>query len=364
MKTGIRLSTHQWYTVAAVAAFAVLAFVADRFFDAFTLRIFNNCAIYIVLALSLNLLNGFTGLFSLGHAGFMAVGAYVCALLTMPPALKQMNYFLTPIVPWLANLQLPFLPALIVAGLAAALIGFLIGAPVLRLRDDYLAIATLGFSEIIRVLITNFQAVTNGAQGLKGLPRFSTTWTVWITAAVTVVIMTLLMRSSYGRAMKAVRDDEIAAEAMGVNVFRIKVTSFTVSSFLAGVGGALLGHMITTIDPKMFSFMLTFNILLIVVLGGVGSISGSVIAAVVVTVLMEWLRFLDEPLNLIFTKTKGMPGLRMVVFSLLLMIVVIFRQRGLMGNKEFSWSMVQGWRASIGRKLAARGGADKGGRRG
>lgn len=176
--------------------------------------------------------------------------------------------------------------------------------------------------------------------------------------------MTLLMRSSYGRAMKAVRDDEIAAEAMGVNVFRIKVTSFTVSSFLAGVGGALLGHMITTIDPKMFSFMLTFNILLIVVLGGVGSISGSVIAAVVVTVLMEWLRFLDEPLNLIFTKTKGMPGLRMVVFSLLLMIVVIFRQRGLMGNKEFSWSMVQGWRSSIGRKLAARGGADKGGRRG
>jgi branched-chain amino acid transport system permease protein len=344
------LTRKRMLTIIALAAFAALAIIANSFFDAFTLRVFNLCAIYIVLALSLNLLNGFTGLFSLGHAGFMAVGAYVCALLTMTPELKDMNYFLTPIVPWLHNITIPFLPAILIAGLVSAFVGFLIGAPVLRLRDDYLAIATLGFGEIIRVLITNAQAITNGAQGLKGLPRYSTTFSVWITAGLVTLFMVLLMRSSYGRAMKAVRDDELAAEAMGINVFRVKVTSFTVSSFLAGVGGALLGHMITTIDPKMFTFMLTFNILLIVVLGGIGSISGSVISAIVVTILMEALRFLDEPMNLIFFKTEGLPGLRMVVFSILLMVMVIYRQRGLMGNKEFSWDMLQGLFVKKGRK--------------
>lgn len=336
----MKLTKHQTYTLIALAVFGIFAFLADSFFDAFTLRVFNLCAIYIVLSLSLNLLNGFTGLFSLGHAGFMAVGAYVCALLTMPPELKEMNFFLAPMVPILKGITLPFLPSIIIGGLVAAFVGFIIGAPVLRLRDDYLAIATLGFSEIIRVLITNAQTITNGAQGLKGLPRFSTTFVVWTAAGLITLFMFLLMRSSYGRAMKAVRDDELAAEAMGIDVFKVKVTSFTVSSFIAGIGGALLGHMITTIDPKMFTFLLTFNILLIVVLGGTGSISGSVIASIVVTFLMEILRFLDEPMNLIIIKTDGLPGLRMVVFSIMLMIVVIFRQRGLMGGKEFSWDMV------------------------
>jgi branched-chain amino acid transport system permease protein len=150
------------------AAVLALAFIllADKAFGSFSLRIFNLCGIYIILALSLNLINGFTGLFSLGHAGFMAIGAYVSALLTMSPAQKEMNFFLAPIVPVLANVQLPFIPALIIAGAAAALAGFLIGTPVLRLRDDYLAIATLGFSEIIRVVLTNLQSVTNGALGL------------------------------------------------------------------------------------------------------------------------------------------------------------------------------------------------------
>ncbi|MHB9151725.1 MAG: branched-chain amino acid ABC transporter permease [Spirochaetales bacterium] len=345
----MKLTKNYRYSIVALVAFAIFLVLANSFFDAFTLRVLNLCAIYVILALSLNLLNGFTGLFSLGHSGFMAVGAYVCALLTMPPELKEMNYFLVPIVPFLKNLTLPFIPALLLGGLAAAFVGFLIGAPVLRLKDDYLAIATLGFSEIIRVLITNAQTITNGAQGLKGLPRFATTYAVWITAGLVTLFMALLMRSSYGRAMKAVRDDELAAEAMGVNVFKVKVTSFTVSSFIAGVGGALLGHMITTIDPKMFTFLLTFNILLIVVLGGTGSISGSVIAAIVVTILMEALRFLDEPMNFIFFRTEGLPGLRMVVFSLMLMIVVIFRQRGLMGGKEFSWDMLREAGAALAR---------------
>lgn len=184
------------------------------------------------------------------------------------------------------------------------------------------------------------QSVTNGALGLKGLPKYATTYWVWGVAAAAVVFMVLLIRSSYGRAIKAVRDDEIAAEAMGINVFGVKLTSFTVSSFMAGVGGALLGHVLTTIDPKMFTFLLTFNILLIVVIGGNGSITGSVIAAIAVTVLMELLRFLDGPMDLLIFKTDGLPGLRMVIFSIMLMAMVIYRQRGLMGNREFSWSMV------------------------
>jgi branched-chain amino acid transport system permease protein len=325
------------YTFIALAAFAGFLVFADQTFDAFLIRVMSLSAIYVVLALSLNLVNGFTGLFSLGHAGFMAVGAYTCALLTLGAEGKETNFFLEPIAPWLANLSLPFVPALLVAGLVSAAAGFLIGAPVLRLKDDYLAIATLGFAEIIRVILTNTQTITNGALGLKGLPKYATTPVVWTCAALAVVFMVLLVRSSYGRALKAVRDDEIAAGAMGIDVFRVKVVSFTVSSFMAGVGGALLGHLLTTIDPKMFTFMLTFNILLVVVLGGIGSITGSVIGAIAVTILMEALRFLDGPLNFLVFATDARPGLRMVVFSALLMAVVLFRQRGLMGSREFSW---------------------------
>jgi branched-chain amino acid transport system permease protein len=315
----------------------VLLFAADGLFDPFTMQIFKLCAINIILALSLNLINGFTGLFSLGHAGFMAVGAYTCAILTMSPEQKEVNYVLVPIVPWLANVQLPFVPALLIGGLFAGFIGWFLGVVALRLRDDYLAIATLGFSEIIRVLLTNAQSITNGSLGLKGLPRFTTMWWAWGAAVLITLFLVLLIKSSYGRAFKSIRDNEIAAESMGIDVFGMKVMSFTISSFLAGIAGGLLAHYLTTIDPKQFIFLKTFDILLIVVLGGVGSITGSVVAAIVVTVAMEALRFLDGPLNLGFMITTGVPGLRMVFFSALLMVVVIYRQQGLMGKSEFSW---------------------------
>ncbi|MDR0448080.1 MAG: branched-chain amino acid ABC transporter permease [Treponema sp.] len=322
-----------------IFALVVVAFiaVADKIFGAFPLRIFNLTAIYIILALSLNLVNGFTGLFSLGHAGFMAVGAYTCALLTMTPAQKTVNFYLAPIVPFLGNIHLPFIPSLLIGGILAGFVGFLVGTPALRLRDDYLAIATLGFSEIIRVILTNLQSITNGPLGIKGLPRYSTTYTVWSIAIVSIFFMVALINSAFGRSCKAVRDNEIAAQAMGINVARIKITSFVIASFMAGIGGALLGHQISTIDPRLFGFILTYNVLLIVVLGGTGSITGSVIGAIVVTISMEALRFLDGPLNLIFVRTQGKPGIRMVVFSVLLVVVVIYRQQGLMGNKELSW---------------------------
>jgi branched-chain amino acid transport system permease protein len=342
------------YSLIGVLAIAAFIFIADKTFGPYPLRIFNLCAIYIVLALSLNLINGFTGLFSLGHAGFMAIGAYTSALLTMSPAQKEMNFVLTPIIGPLANIQLPFIPALVVAGLMTALAGFIIGMPVLRLRDDYLAIATLGFSEIIRVIFTNTQSITNGPLGIKGLPRYSTTFVVWVFAALAVIFMVALINSAFGRSCKAVRDNEIAAQAMGLNIARVKITSFVIGCFMAGVGGALLGHMMGTIDPMLFRFILTYNVLLIVVLGGTGSITGSVIAAIVVTSGMEILRFLDGPLNLIFIRTSGTPGLRMVVFSVLLLLIVIYRQQGLMGTKEFSWDAIVNFPQKI-KKLIKKG---------
>ena len=329
-----------------VAVSIIILIGLNLFLDSYQIRIINLCAIYIILGLSMNLINGFTGLFSLGHAGFMAVGAYTVAILTMTAESKQMNFYMKPMVSFLQNLNMPFVFALIMAGLIAALLGFLIGAPVLKLTDDYLAIATLGFSEIIRIVFINTQSITNGSLGLKGIPKmtnkfwaniFGTSpkpdllW-AWCIAIMTIYFMKLLMDGSYGKAFKAVREDEIAARSMGVNLFKHKVMSFTMGSFLAGVGGGLLAISIGTIDPAMFKFALTFNILLIVVLGGMGSISGTVISAIVVTVSMEALRFLDEPMNLGFTTTPALPGLRMVVFSIILMLVVIFKKDGFMKN--------------------------------
>ena len=319
-----------------IVTIAVIA-VLNITLDSYKIKIFTLCGIYIILGLSMNLINGFTGLFSLGHAGFMAVGAYVSALLTMSPELKDSVFYVAPINPFIKMIQLPFPLALIVGGLAAAGIAFLIGAPVLRLNDDYLAIATLGFSEIIRVVITNTQTLTNGSLGLKGITRYTNAWWAWGIAILTIFFTIWLIHGMYGKAFKAIREDEIAAEAMGISLFKHKMMSFVIGAFFAGVGGGLLGHLIGAIDPNMFRFILTFNILLIVVLGGIGSITGTIISATAVTILMEVLRFIENPINLGFINIPGIPGMRMVVFSLMLMGVILFYPKGLMGRTEFNW---------------------------
>ena len=326
-----------YLTAISFLAILIFIFFANRNLDAYKLRILNLCAIYTVLGLSMNLINGFTGLFSLGHAGFMAIGAYTTALMTMPVATKTQNFFLEPIVEPLSNIVWPFFPALFLGGVLTAFVGFLIGAPALRLKGDYLAIATLGFSEIIRIVIVNSQRVTNGALGLKGIPATTNLWWTFGTAIFTVIFMVLLMSSSYGRALKAIREDEIAAESMGIGLFKHKVLSFTIGAFFAGIGGGLLGSLLGTIDPTLFKFTLTFNILLIIVLGGSGSITGTVISAFIVTSAGEILRFLDQDINLGFAVIPGIAGMRMVVFSILLMVVVLFYRNGLMGTNEFSW---------------------------
>jgi branched-chain amino acid transport system permease protein len=325
-------------TAISIILLLVFVYIANKSFDAYIVRILNLCAIYTILGLGMNLVNGFTGLFSLGHAGFMAIGAYTTAILTMPIDIKQQNFFMVPMASPLDKIVLPFFPSLLLGGLLAALVAYLIGAPALRLKGDYLAIATLGFSEIIRIIFTNTQTITNGALGLKSIPTTTNLWWSFGTAGVTIVLLILLINSSYGRAFKAIREDEVAAEAMGINLFKHKVLSFMIGAFFAGIGGGLLGNLIGAIDPNMFKFFLTYNILLIIVLGGMGSITGTVISAFIITIATEVLRFLDEPMNLGFITTKGISGLRMVVFSFLLMLVILFFSNGLMGNREFSWN--------------------------
>lgn len=326
----------------AISILLLLAFLiyANNNLDAYKVRILNLCAIYVVLGLSMNLINGFTGQFSLGHAGFMAVGAYTTAILTMPQAVKTQNFFMVPMIKPLDSITMPFFPALLIAGILSAFVAFLIGAPALRLKGDYLAIATLGFAEIIRVIFTNTQSITNGALGLKGIPNTTNLWWSFGIAFFTVVFMALLINSSYGRALKAIREDEVAAESMGINLFKHKVLSFIIGAFFAGIGGGLLGNLLGTIDPLMFRFLLTFNILLIIVLGGMGSITGTIISAFIVTIAGEALRFLDESINLGFVVIPGKAGLRMVIFSMLLMLVVIFYRNGIMGTNEFSWDRI------------------------
>lgn len=325
--------------IVVVLLFTGLHF-AELHLDSYNKQILSLIAINAILALSLNLIYGFTGMFSLGHAGFMAVGAYVCTLFILTPAQKETMWILEEIHPFLADLAMPFLPAVIAGGFAAAFFGLCIALPVLRLGGDYLGIATLGFAEIIRVVITNATPLTNGSLGIKGIPQYATLWWNYGWLLFTLYFMVMLLRSNVGNVFKAIRDDEIAAKTMGVNTFFYRVLSFSIGAFFAGVGGALMAALISTIDPKMFNFMLTFNVLMIVVAGGLGSITGSIIGSVVITVMLEWLRIVESPISIFGFEAEGVPGMRMVIFSLLLLGIILFRRQGLMGMKEFSWNIL------------------------
>ncbi len=326
----------------AIAGLGAFIWWGQDNLDGYQIQVLNLIAVNAILALSLNLIYGFTGMFSLGHAGFMAIGAYVCALLILTPAQKETMWILEPLVWPLSVIQSPFFVAVLLGGLIAALCGLLIAIPVLRLGGDYLGIATLGFAEIIRVVLTNLSFITNGALGIKGIPNYANLWWNYGWLLLTLFFIIRLVNSNFGNVLKAIRDDEIAAKNMGINTFFYRVVSFTVGAFFAGVGGALMGSLITTIDPKMFVFTLTFNVLMITVAGGLGSITGSLIGSVVITVLLEWLRIVENPLIIGSFEIPGIPGMRMVIFSLALILIILFRSEGIMGMKEFSWNSIFG----------------------
>lgn len=345
--------------LSVIALIALIVFIyfsyTGKLMGSYEVRVLNLCAVYALLALSMNLINGFTGQFSLGTAGFMAIGAYVTSLLILPVDVKESVFYLEPIVPWLKNVcwsgNLGFLAALLVSGLVTAFVSFLIGLPVLRLKGDYLAIATLGFSEIIRIIFTNTQSLTNGSTGIKSIPNTANIWWTFGVLAFFIIFMIRLMRTSYGRTFKCIRDDEVAAESMGVSLFKHKMLSFVISGFIAGVGGGLMASVVGAITPLLFRFILTYDILLIVVLGGMGSITGSVVAGFLITIAKEWLRWLDAGFSIGPIEVPAIAGLRMVVFSLLLMLVILFYRRGLFGSNEFSWNGLFRIFKSIGEKI-------------
>ncbi|NLX83923.1 MAG: branched-chain amino acid ABC transporter permease [Clostridiales bacterium] len=295
-------------------------------------------AIYALVAVAMNLLNGFTGLFSLGQSGFMLIGANIYAIFTIETGNRAQvyQYYGGGII----QFTLPTLVSIILGGLVAAFFAFLIGLPVLRLKSDYLAIATLGFAEIIRAIFQydGLGPITNGSNLLRKFVVFETALFPFAVAGACILLIALMIHSTYGRAFKAIRDDEIAAEAMGINLFRHKQMSFVISSFFAGIGGALLAMYQTTVQAKAFTAAMTYEILLIVVIGGMGSISGSILASFLFVAASEWwLRFLD---NVTVIGTFKVPlmrsGFRMVVFSVIIMAVVLFYRQGIMGDKELS----------------------------
>jgi branched-chain amino acid transport system permease protein len=331
MPDGFFKRTPYRFALNAVTALGIyiilMALINYKFLNRYQALMLIPIGFNIILAVSLNLSAGFLGQLPLGHAGFMSVGGYAAALFSM--AVNMPN-----------NVELPL--ALLVGGFTAGLFGILIGLPALRLKGDYLAIITLGFGEIIRVIILNLD-FTGGAYGLKGIGRKTTVTWVYICVLVTLFVITTLIKSRHGRAILAIREDEIAAEASGIPTTYYKVLAFSVSAAFAGVAGGLYAHYLSILDPSTFGFMRSVEILVIVVLGGLGSLFGSVISATVLTILPETLRGFNE--------------YRMVIYSLLLVVVMIFKPSGLCGRYDFSLGgTVDDFFAAIRARVSGKGG--------
>ena len=302
--------------------------VGDLFVNPYYARIINLIGINITLAVSLNLINGLAGQFSIGHAGFMAVGGYTATYVTVYHG-QQLAALAGSSLEGLVGWTLVVIVSLLTGALAAAAAGLVVGIPSLRLRGDYLAIVTLGFSEIIRVVILNIPAVGGATGFTAALPIINFFW-IFAVAVLTIVIVRNIATSTFGRVLAMIRGDEIAAEAMGIRTTRYKVLAFVISAAMAGVAGGLSGQLFANpLNPQNLNFVRSIEIIVMIVIGGIGSISGAVFGATVVTVLPEALRTLDQQF----------PGLRMVVYALLLVLTMIFRPQGLFGRREigFAW---------------------------
>ena len=302
-----------------VALIAVNVLLPKLIPNSYFLRVIMLCGINVILAVSLNLVNGFTGQFSIGHAGFMAIGAYTSAVVTMKVLPSAIAAMAAAGVPPIFAHGAALLVATLAGGSLAAVAGLVVGLPSLRLRGDYLAIVTLGFGEIIRVVILNVDAI-GGARGLSGVPAYTNFFWVALWVVVVVGVSYNLLASTHGRAMLAIREDEIAAESLGVPTTRYKVLAFVVSAFFAGVAGALYAHYDSYLNPASFTFLRSIEIIAMIVLGGMGSVSGAIMAAVALTVLPEALR--------------GVKEYRMVIYAMLLIVLMITRPSGIMGTRE------------------------------
>ena len=361
----MKKQTKVMWNVGLIGGLLLLLFVLEQILPSGSMlfTVLKKGAIYALVAVSMNLLNGFTGLFSLGQAGFMLLGAYTYGILTIPVESRASvyQYFDGGIV----QFAIPVPLALIAGGIVAAIFAYLIGLPVLRLKSDYLAIATLGFAEIIRAVFQwdKLGPLTNGSNLLRNFPAFKSVLYPFIVSGICIAVIVMLINSTYGRAFKAIRDDEIAAEAMGINLAHHKRLAFVISSFFAGISGGLLAMYQTTIQASMFKSAMTYEILLIVVIGGIGSVTGSCISSFLFIACSEWwLRFLDN--DNLYIGSFHVPflraGFRKVVFAIIIMCVVLFYRKGIMGDKEFSIEGIANFfRNRFKKKKVTEGGASK-----
>ena len=339
------------FTAAVLLVLLAACVLVDMLLPSYhiAVTVIKKATVYALVAVSMNLLNGFTGLFSLGQAGFMLLGAYAYGVLMIPVAKRASVYqyfdggMIKFSLPELfgggdLGMVLGVIVVLLIGGLLAAFVAYLIGLPVLRLKSDYLAIATLGFAEILRAFFqwNALGPLTNGSNLLKSYPTFDHATPYVIIAGLMIALIVLLLSSTYGRAFRAIRDDEVAAEAMGINLAKHKRLAFTISSFFAGVGGGLMAMYMGTIAAAPFKSALTYEILLIVVIGGIGSVSGSVLASFLYIFSSEWLlRGLDSG-KFLGINAPGVfkNGFRMAMFSVIIMVIVLFFRKGIMGDKE------------------------------
>ena len=312
------LASLRWWLLAIAVAWVLNTWLpgvmSNYYFDILMLA-----GINIILAVSLNLVNGFTGQFSMGHAGFMSVGGYLSAFITTELVASNPQLMENSVAA-----ALIFVSSLILGGLAATAVGYIVGLPSLRLRGDYLAIVTLGFGEIIRVIFLNTEAV-GGARGLSGINQYTSFGWIFTFVILTVFAVWRIVHSAQGRVLLSIREDEIAATAMGVNTTQGKVRAFAMGAFFAGIAGGLFAHNLSTINPQIFDFNRSFEVIIMVVLGGMGSISGSVVAAILLTVLKEALRPLQNYTGV---------DLRMVIYSLVLILMMLARPKGIFGTNE------------------------------
>ncbi len=320
----ITRSRPRWFFPLLCCLFIIFIALCTRWMNDYQLSLVNFAGIYVILTVSLNVTNGFTGLFSLGHPAFMAVGGYVAAILTFPAGRKAM---LLPALPgWIASQEWPLFPALLLGGTMASLTSLLVGIPVLRLRGHYLAVATLGYIIIVQVVIRNLETITRGPLGLNGIPYLTDVWGVAFWVVVTLIVCWRVVHSPLGRAMKSIREDEIAAVTLGIPLTRIRVIALAVGAFFAGIAGGLWAHLVTVITPETFSIVLAFNLVVMVVVGGSGSITGSVIAAIILSLVTEALRPMETAI--------GWYGLSQIILALGLLLMVVFRPQGIMGTQE------------------------------
>lgn len=316
-----------------LALLALLLAATSLFAGDYVERIVIGIGINVILVVSLNLSNGFTGVFSLGHVGFMAIGAYTASVCTLPVTLKAVNL---PSLPgWLSHAALPFLPATLIAGALAMCVAFIVGISLMRLKGAYVSVATLGFLVIVQVVLVNWDQVTRGARTFAGVPPYASIWNVWIWAALSIYLVWRIGKSPFGRDMRAARDNEIAARSLGVSVIRSRLLAFCFSAFLTGVAGSLWAHFITSFSPKSFYFVQAFTIITMLVIGGLGSVSGSVVGVFIVTVLSEILRNAERGLDIGSVHIPPVYGASQILMAILFILIIVFKPAGLMGGREF-----------------------------